>query len=305
MCVAKGWPRGDPRFASTGMRLANSLLIAWLAVGMAAETLAESTKLRTYTSGGWNVMETANFRFCSRGRLAISESVLEATERMRGALAKQWLGEGSPEHFWSPKCDIVLHSTSDAYLRAVPGGEQTVGCSLINTAEGRVVGRRIDIRADRPGWLKAALAHELTHIVLADRFPDGRLPAWADEGMAVLADPDAKQDAHHRDLHVARSQRTTFRLVELFALSGYPSANRQAAFYGQSASLVSFLVRRGTPAQFVRFVRTAADDGYEAAVRDVYGMQGVRDLERRWLQQVNVAESLAESRQKRSEELPD
>lgn len=280
------------------MRLAKSLLIVFVALGLTADSRAESTKQRTYSSGGWNVLETANFRFCSRGRLALSESVLEATERMRGTLTERWLGEESPEHSWNPKCDIVLHSTSAAYLRAVPGGEQTVGCSLINTAEGRVVGRRIDIRADRPGWLKAALAHELTHIVLADRFPDGRLPAWADEGMAVLADPNAKQDAHDHDLHVARSQHTTFRLVELFALSGYPSANRQAAFYGQSASLVSFLVRRGTSAQFVRFIRTAADDGYEAAVRDVYGLQGVRDLEHRWLQQVNVVDSLAASGQR-------
>ena len=119
-------------------------------------------------------------------------------------------------------------------------------------------------------------------------FPDGRLPAWADEGMAVLADPGVKQDAHDRDLRSAHSQRQTFRLVELFALDGYPAAERQAAFYGQSASLVNYLVSRGTPEQFVRFMRSAADDGYEAAIREVYGMRGVHDLERRWLQQVTT-----------------
>jgi hypothetical protein len=145
----------------------------------------------------------------------------------------------------------------------------------------------------------------MTHIVLADRFADGALPAWADEGMAVLADPDSKQDAHFRDLRMARTQRSTFRLVELFALSGYPSAERQAAFYGQSASLVRFLVARGTPDQFVRFMRAAADDGYEVAVRDVYGMQGVRDLERRWLQDVNVAYTVAKSQPLGWQSMPD
>jgi hypothetical protein len=44
----------------------------------------------------------------------------------------------------------------------------------------------------------------------------------------------------------------------------------------------------------VRFLGVAADAGYESAVRDVYGIQGVRDLERRWLQQVNVSGSLAD-----------
>jgi hypothetical protein len=287
------------------MTSAKSLVVSLLVLSAVGRSEAASAKHRAYVSSGWNVLETQNFRFCSRGRLALTEAVLESTERMRRDLAEQWLGDVSSKDAWKPKCDIILHSTSEAYLKAVPGGEQTVGCSLINTNDGCVIGRRIDIRADRPGWLNSALAHELTHIVLADRFPDGRLPAWADEGMAVLADPNTKQDSHYHDLRVARSQRSTFRLVELFALSGYPAADRQAAFYGQSASLVGFLVGRGTPEQFVHFVRTAADAGYEAAVRDVYGMQGVRDLERRWLQQVNVADTLAHGATMHRQAVPD
>ncbi|HEV3144493.1 MAG TPA: hypothetical protein VGZ47_11460, partial [Gemmataceae bacterium] len=246
-----------------------------------AHSKQEAPRCRSYTSAGWNIVESDNFRFCCRGRLGISERDLKATEALRGELAGQWLAASGPEP-WHPKCDILLHTTTEGYLQAVPGGGQTVGCSVINTDGGRITGRRIDIRADQAGWFSAALAHELTHIVLADMFPDGRLPAWADEGMAVLADSGLKQDAHYRDLRSAQSHRRTFRLVELFALSGYPSPERQAAFYGQSASLVSYLVSRGTPDQFARFVRTAANDGYETAVRDVYRLRGVYDLERRW-----------------------
>ncbi|HWB13546.1 MAG TPA: hypothetical protein VG826_30255 [Pirellulales bacterium] len=277
------------------MKQARRLLAALLVLSSVAQAEGASPKRRAYVSGGWNVLETENFRFCSRGRLELSDALLESTEQMRASLADMWLGEERPQDAWQPKCDIILHSTSRDYLRAVPGGDQTVGSSLINTDKGRVVGRRIDIRADRSGWLRAALGHEMTHVVLADRFSDGALPAWADEGMAVLADPNAKQDAHSRDLHVARSRRSTFRLVELFALNGYPSPERQAAFYGQSASLVRFLVARGTPAQFVDFMRAAGRNGYEVAVREVYGMQGVRDLEHRWLQEVSVAGALAEN----------
>ena len=286
------------------MKQATYLLATLLALHAFPEAEGAS-KHRAYKSGSWNILETENFRFCSRGRLAVGETLIDTTERMRSTLGETWLGPQRPQEAWHPKCDIVLHSTSEDYLRAVPGGDQTVGCSLINTHEGRVVGRRIDIRADRSGWLDAALRHEMTHIVLADRFPDGVLPAWADEGMAVLADPNSKQDAHSRDLRIARSQRSTFRLVELFALNGYPSPERQAAFYGQSASLVRFLVGRGTPAQFVRFVRAASDDGYEVAVREVYGMEGVRDLERRWLQDVSVSGALAGNARRDRERITD
>jgi hypothetical protein len=251
-----------------------------------------ATSYRTYKSAGWNILESENFRFCCRGPLGITDAVVQATESLRCELAEQWLAASSPSE-WKPKCDIILHATSEAYEKAVPGGGQTVGCSVINMQGDRITGRRIDIRANKPGWYRAALAHELTHIVLADHFPDGRLPAWADEGMAVLADTELKQDAHQRDLTSARSQRQTFRLVELFALDGYPASDRQAAFYGQSASLVRYLVGRGTPEQFVRFVRSAASDGYESAVRDVYGLRGVHELERRWLQEVNTFGTIA------------
>lgn len=250
-------------------------------------------KHRSYVSQGWNIVESENFRVCSRGPIRHGDSILRATEAMRQELTRQWLGSGERASAWSPKCDVVLHSTAAAYVKAVPGGEQTVGSSLINTAAGEVVGRRIDIRADRAGWLDAALAHELTHVVLADHFADGRLPAWADEGMAVLADTNAKQDAHYRDLRAAQSLGSAFRLVELFALDGYPSPGRQAAFYGQSASLVRYLLTRGNTRQFIQFVGAAATDGYDSAARSVYGLQGIAELERRWLQDVRTSEAVA------------
>ena len=146
--------------------------------------------------------------------------------------------------------------------------------------------RRIDIRVDKPGWLAAALGHELTHVVLADAFPNGQVPAWADEGMAVLADPDRKQDAHFRDLRLRKAARSTLRLVELLSLDGYPRPDQQAAFYGQSASIVRYLVERETPEKFLQFVRAGEKDGYERWLKDGYRINGVQDLELRWARYV-------------------
>jgi hypothetical protein len=173
-----------------------------------------------------------------------------------------------------------------SYLQAAPGGEQTVGSSLIEAEHDQIVARRIDIRADRAGWFANALGHELTHVVLADVFPGGNVPHWADEGMAVMADPAEKQNAHFRDLRVAQGRRKTLRVVELLSLEGYPRPEQQAAFYGQSASIVRYLVERDTPERFVNFVRSAGALGYEQALRDEYSIGGVRDLEMRWARHV-------------------
>ena len=80
-------------------------------------------------------------------------------ERLKSELADNWLGHAAQDaDAWSPKCDIILHATLTSYLRAVPGGEQTVGSSLIEAERGKVATRRIDIRADKRGWFAEALA---------------------------------------------------------------------------------------------------------------------------------------------------
>lgn len=247
------------------------------------QTAACSTK----TVGGWTICESANFRFCCRGRTTASRQTVEAAEALRAKLAEKWLGEdflaGEP---WGPKCDVILHASMASYLQAAPGGEQTVGSSLIEAERGRIITRRIDIRADRAGWFANALGHELTHVVLADVFPNGNVPHWADEGMAVMADPAEKQNAHFRDLRIAQGSRSALRVVELMSLEGYPRPEQQAAFYGQSASIVRYLVERDTPERFVNFVRSAARRGYEQALREDYQIDGVRELETRWARYV-------------------
>lgn len=250
-------------------------------------TAPQAAACSTKSLGEWKICESANFRFCCRGRATASQETVEAAEALRSKLAAKWLGDDAPtEERWKPKCDVILHTSLASYLQAAPGAEQTVGSSLVEVERGQIVTRRIDIRADRPGWFASALGHELTHVVLADVFPNGNVPHWADEGMAVMADPAEKQNAHLRDMHVARGSRSALRVIELLALEGYPRPEQQAAFYGQSASIVRYLVERDSPERFVKFVRSAAKQGYEQALRDEYSIGGVRDLETRWARYV-------------------
>jgi hypothetical protein len=241
-----------------------------------------STNCKCYRSGTWLIQETNNFRILCRAAEFDFGTLGKEFEGLRNELTQKWLGKAKLAA-WTPKCDVVLHGTSKEYLKSVPGGQQTAGSTVLEFNATGVAVRRVDVRADRAGWLAGALAHELTHVILADAFSDREIPRWADEGMAVLADPHAKRSLHLQDLNVARTANATFRVVEILTMSDYPQPERTAAFYGQSVSLVKFLVERGTPDQFVRFLRQATEQGYELALRETYKIDGVRALETQWL----------------------
>lgn len=206
-------------------------------------------------------------------------------EALLTELRTKWFGDQADDRgaAWNPKCLVVVHDTLASYLREVPGGERTVGSSWIEQSRGVIVTRRIDIRGDKPNWFEGALPHELIHVLLADRFGATPPSRWAEEGWAILADPTEKQFRHDADLHRAVARGEHFRLAELLTLRDYPGPQRITAFYGQSASLVRFLAERRTPADFAAFLKGAASQGYDAALREHYDIEGVADLERRWL----------------------
>lgn len=232
-------------------------------------------------SGGWHFAESGSFRVWCRSNCGDAGAVAKQCECLRSELQAKWIGKDLPGD-WTPKCDVVVHASGRDYVRAVGQGlERTAGSSLVTVKAGRVVSRRLDLRADRGDALSAA-PHELTHIVLADRFVDRPLPRWADEGMATLADSTSKRGEHRRDLLAAINRRSELRVAELLSMDGYPSGATWATFYGQSASLVEFLLERGEPEALVQFVSRAHLGGYDAALREVYGIAGVAALERQW-----------------------
>jgi hypothetical protein len=240
-------------------------------------------------SGQWFVVETENFQACSVESQATAMLLAKTAETLRCDLQTKWLGDYS-QNAWAPKCQIVLHPNINSYLSACGrGSEHTVGSSLFKTEEGRIAGRRIDLLGGRADYLSAALPHELTHVVLKDRFPSSTMPRWADEGAAILADTDTKQGRHLHDLETALTQHTTFDAVRLLTMEDYPRPDQIGAFYGQSASVSEFLVNKNTPAMFVDFVQLASSKGYDAALRKCYGISDVHELDRMWRAYVDLS----------------
>jgi hypothetical protein len=176
---------------------------------------------------------------------------------------------------------VVVHGTRTSYLAAVGrGGAQSEGTSWIEFGPTGLKARRIDVLAEGNEGL-SPLPHEMTHVLLAGLL-GCQPPRWIDEGVAILADSPEKQTLHYRDLREGLQQRHAFRCGELMTLDDYPAPHRVPAFYGQSASLVTFLAKRDTPARFLAFTERAMSGGYDRALREVYEIDGVAELERLW-----------------------
>jgi hypothetical protein len=234
---------------------------------------------------GWAVAETANFRILHNQSRDFAERVARTAEETRAAMARKWFGAVPPT--WGPRCDIYLHAGTEEYVRgspAPPPPRESPGHTTMSFEGGRVVGRRIDLRCNEPHLVDAVLPHETTHVVVGERFIKPALPKWADEGMAVLTEPQERINLHLHNLPMHRRDGHLFGVGQLLQMENYPHPRYIGPFYAQSVSLVDFLARQKGPQVFTKFVRDGLDGGYEAALRRHYDFQGFQDLEQRWRQ---------------------
>ena len=242
----------------------------------------------------WLVMESANFRVHYTDA-AFADQVLQVAEHTRRAAALKWLGEGNLPP-WNPKCDIYLHPSALAYSHATGVGIDSPGHSSIGAATGdasRILSRVMHLHVDDASTLVAILPHETTHVTLAGQLGTKPIPRWADEGLAILSEPEDRIQRHLSAAPNILAEARSFTAAELLQLDEYPAPGMMAAFYGQSVAVVSYLTDLRGPQAFTEFLRTAQRDGYEAALKKHYSMNGFADLDNRWRQKGVKSEQLA------------
>ena len=192
-----------------------------------------------------------------------------------------WIGGDAAD--WHSKCDVVVHRDAHSYRAELgSGSERTSGCSTIQLDQGQVVRRRIDLRADAADCYSDSLPHELTHVVLADVFTQQRIPAWADEGIAMLAESPEKLQRRLTELQGVVAAHRSLDLHELMTLTQGPRPESRDAFYGQSVTLAGLLLERGTPKQLLSFVKAGQRQGYDTALQEAYGIETRSTLEKEW-----------------------
>ncbi|WP_406700590.1 hypothetical protein V5E97_17470 [Singulisphaera sp. Ch08] len=231
--------------------------------------------------GDWQIRETTNFRILHADAV-LAEQVAQVVEAAREAQVKRWLG-ATARSAWSPRCDVYVYPSGKSFSRMTGQTEESPGFSTMGMNAGRIVTRRINVRADHPNLVVAILPHEVTHVVLADLFPTQQVPRWADEGMAVLAEPDSEQRLRAADLDKPLTSGQLFKLNDLMVMD-YPDGKYWGLYYAQSVSLTRFLVDQGSPAQFIQFVQGSQQRGLEAELKRVYQIDGFEDLQNRWLE---------------------
>ncbi|MBI3823598.1 MAG: hypothetical protein HY289_13090 [Planctomycetes bacterium] len=233
---------------------------------------------------GWQVTKTQYFLIFHKQDNDFAERVAKIAESTRTTMYRKWfMSEGVD---WEPVCELILHPTSAEYthMTGVPGespGHSRIECD----AMGRVISRRLDLRQDASGMMEAVLPHETTHVVLAGMFGSAHVPRWADEGIAVLSEPNEKVEHHRRNLLKHHKDGQLFGLKELMELKDYPPPRRVGAFYAQSVVLVEFLTQQRGAKVFTDFVKDGIRQGYDMALQRHYNMTFTQ-LDQTWQRQV-------------------
>lgn len=260
------------------------LLAALVFVASGVEIAAAATPRANMS---WHEIDTAHFRIFKWQAPNAHSDDSDLKSTCEEAITRQstyWFGRVEP---LDRKCVIILYPNNESYFRAVGGNATQTAGTVLTGFDGQLAFSRIELPENRSDWETACLPHELTHVLLAQRFAGRKLPAWINEGTALLADPASKQSLHLRDCHRALRNGTAFALMDLMSLTDYPDHRSWPAFYGQSLSLAKCLVERQSPRAFVDFIDKSLKYNYTTALREVYDIQDIARLQQIWSQYVS------------------
>jgi hypothetical protein len=251
---------------------------------LAAETPDQSSSCvcQCERRGSWLTAETANFVVWTHLDESATRELAVRCEKLRSSLRASWLGfDGS---LWIPKCAIVLHAGATEYQNTLGTPEVSVGCTTVTCDQGRIVFRRIDLRNDAQNWRENALPHELTHVVVSERWLDGQIPTWLNEGLAMTSE-SAQLQEDRLDMLEAACRSPELLPVNIVLADDHAGARLDPNLrYAVSLSLTRFLLQQGDREQLLRFAELVTTDGYEQALRETYAIEGgIGALESQWV----------------------
>ena len=196
----------------------------------------------------------------------LAEEVLAKADLFRKQVAEEWLGERLPTSVGRAVIHVELSDSGDS------------GQTWAIDAPGRKL-HQVWLTTSRQRAVSSGLRHEITHVVLATRFPD-RLPAWIEEGIASLSDDPQRIETRRRIVNWYARTGNWPRFESLIeAPTILPSEKDR---YSVAASLTQYLLSRGDRAEFLRFAITGKEKGWDQALQQHYSLSTVRDLQVAW-----------------------
>jgi hypothetical protein len=247
---------------------------------IAAATARQKNAAPVAVVAAGEAIETESFVVRCAGNRELAESLAKVAEAQRKAIFERW--SGPPAAAWAPKCEIIVHATAEVYAKATTRPTESTGTAAVQLDSGRATSRRIDLRADDAAIASNALPRELTHVVLADLFPDRPPPKWAAEGMAILAGTPEEAGRYLRTLPRCARDGDWHALAQLLEMKDFP-AEKVTGFYCQSVSLTDHLIRAaGNERNFTIFLRDTHRYGTASALKRQYGFDSPQALEASW-----------------------
>jgi hypothetical protein len=232
----------------------------------------------------WEEHITPSFRVLHLGSAALAARVAQGGEAQRRQQLKLWT-VAAPDTPWSPRCDVYLFPSTQVLIQ-MSGREAKAGSASARPSQlyrGRMISRRINLAADDEHLLESTLPHEISHVVVTDLLEGKRVPLWADEGLAVLAELSDQTRTRYAEVvadYLARRQ--TFAVPALLQMTRYPDREYTSLFYAQSTSLTRLFLDRSGRSTLLAFLRASAAGSVETALKQHYGMT-LLELQNLWL----------------------
>lgn len=195
----------------------------------------------------------------------LADMVVGHADVFRSQVAAEWFRDQLPERR-QPATIFVQVDPQRSYAR-----------TLLRTSSGRPV---VWLVGSEQAVTEHLLHHEVAHLVLAERLgPD--LPDWANEGIASRYDNARRHQIRQQQLATFVAQDSWPRLDRLF-----DAPVRQPWQYAAAVSVTDFLLDRGGPGVFCKFLDDGPRLGWQPALRRHYDLNSFAQLQTEWQQAV-------------------
>lgn len=209
----------------------------------------------------------------------LAQEVLATAERLREELAEKLLDGPLPPGVGRTTIHVSFGEESSGMFWAIDSPERTFHKLWITLARGESA--------------TPALAHELSHMCLASRYPQ-RVALWVEEGLASQADDEARKQIRARTIDWYRRTGNWPHLPSVLQLRSV--ATQDQASYAVAASVTEYLLTRNDLPVLLQFALDGKRQGWDRALRQHYGMSGVRELESKWQSWVIAGDGLSANR---------
>jgi hypothetical protein len=194
-----------------------------------------------------------------------ADTVLARAESLRKKMALKWLGSELPAG--EAQTIIIVQISRDgnrSEFLAGPNSRTSVHALRLIGPEDEIFGTTI--------------AHEIVHLVMQVAH-EGKLPRWANEGVAMFEDEDRHGSATRAIVEQYSTASSVADLEQVLAEKGF-DGNLMA--YALSHYFTAFLLRDNDTRAFFGFAKASGENGWESAARQYYRMSS-RQLQAAWL----------------------